>query len=420
MRTVFLSITPLLIGILLLMIGNGLQGTLLGVRAALEGFSTLETSIIMSAYFVGFLGGSQATPRMIARVGHVRVFAALASFISAALILFPVVSYTWVWVLLRIVLGFCFSGVYVVAESWLNNASSNEHRGKLLSAYMMMQTLGIVFAQWILSQGDPTGFILFIIPSVLVSISFAPILLSITPTPAFETSSPMSLRRLFRVSPLGCVGMFLMGGIFASQLAMSAVYGGQAGFSLGQISSLVASIYLGAMLFQVPIGWISDRIDRRLAVMGVAAMGAAACFAGNFLATNHTLALVVGFVAGGAASPLYSLLIAHTNDYLEPEDMASSAGGLLFINGVGAVGGPLIAGWLMQSTGPRGYWLFQFVLLFGISLYAMWRMTRRAAIAVEDTASYVAVSPSSTPIAAEVAQEVAIEMAEEAELEEGI
>ena len=413
MKQVLASSSPLLLGILLLMIGNGLQGSLLGVRGGLEGFSTLEISIVMSGYFLGFLGGSRAAPLLIRRVGHVRVFAALGSFISAALILFPVVADPWVWTALRVMLGFCFSGVYVTSESWLNNAASNEVRGKALSAYMLVQMVGIVVAQWILSQGDPSGFILFIVPSVLVSISFAPILLSVTPTPAFETSKPMTFKKLFEVSPLGCVGMFLMGGVFASQMAMGAVYATQAGFSLGQISTFIAAIYIGAVAFQMPIGWISDHIDRRKAIFGVAGMGTAACLVGILIPGNYMLGLGIAFVAGGAANPLYSLLIAHTNDYLDPEDMAASSGGLLFINGVGAVGGPLIAGWLMGYIGPRGYWLMQAVLMGGVAAYALWRMTRRAAVPVDETTSYVAVMPSASPVVGEMAQEVAIERAEE-------
>ncbi|AJE46327.1 MFS transporter [Celeribacter indicus] len=414
MNQVLRSSAPLLAGILLLMIGNGLQGSLLGVRGVLEGFSTLEISVVMSGYFAGFLGGSRMAPILIRRVGHVRVFAALASFISAALILFPVVTDPWIWTALRVLLGFCFSGVYVTSESWLNNAASNEVRGKALSAYMLVQMSGIILAQWILSQGDPSGFVLFIVPSVLVSVSIAPILLSVTPTPAFETSKPMTLRELFRVSPLGCVGMFLMGGVFAAQMAMASVYASQAGFSLPQLSSFIAAIYVGAVAFQIPIGWISDHMDRRQVILGAAGVGALACVGGMLLPGSYYLALGVAFIAGGMANPLYSLLIAHTNDYLNPEDMASSSGGLLFINGVGAVGGPIVAGWLLGAVGPRGYWLMQAVLMGAVALYALWRMTRRAAVPVEDTSSYVPIMPSASPVAAEVAQEVAIERADEA------
>jgi MFS family permease len=413
MRQVLASSSALLLGMLLLMIGNGLQGSVLGVRGGLEGFSTFSLSIVMSGYFLGFLGGSQIAPHLIRRVGHVRVFAALGSFISAALIIFPTLTDPVVWTILRVVLGFCFSGVYVTAESWLNNSTTNEMRGKTLSAYMIVQMVGMVIAQGILSLGDPSGYILFIVPSVLVSISFAPILLSVSPTPPYETSKPMTLRRLYEVSPLGCVGMFLMGGVFAAQMGMASVYAIQAGFSLPEVSTFIAAIFIGAVVFQMPIGWISDRIDRRLVILGAAAVGGVACVVGSLIGANLYVAIGVALLSGGMATPLYSLLIAHTNDYLEPDDMAGSSGGLIFINGVGAVGGPVIAGWLMGVFGPSGYWLLQAVLMLSIVAYAGWRMTRRAAIPVDETAAYVAVMPSTTPIASEVAQEWAIEQAED-------
>lgn len=413
MRQVLASSSALLLGMLLLMIGNGLQGSVLGVRGDMEGFSTFALSIVMSGYFLGFLGGSQITPHLIRRVGHVRVFAALGSFISAALIIFPTLTDPVVWTILRVVLGFCFSGVYVTAESWLNNSTTNEMRGKTLSAYMIVQMVGMVIAQGILSLGDPSGYILFIVPSVLVSISFAPILLSVSPTPPYETSKPMTLRRLYEVSPLGCVGMFLMGGVFAAQMGMASVYAIQAGFSLPEVSTFIAAIFVGAVVFQMPIGWISDRIDRRLVILGAAAVGGAACVVGSLIGANLYVAIGVALLSGGMATPLYSLLIAHTNDYLDPDDMAGSSGGLIFINGVGAVGGPVIAGWLMGVFGPSGYWLLQAVLMLSIVAYAGWRMTRRAAIPVDETAAYVAVMPSTTPIASEVAQEWAIEQAED-------
>ena len=170
----------LLLGMMFLMVGNGLQGTLLGIRGSIEGFSTFEMSIVMSAYFAGFLGGSKIAPDLIRRVGHVRVFAALASFISAILILYPMFAHPVTWALGRVAIGFCFSGVYVTAESWLNNSADNTNRGKALSMYMIVQMIGIVSAQAVLAIGDVSGYILFIIASVLVSISFAPILLDIS------------------------------------------------------------------------------------------------------------------------------------------------------------------------------------------------------------------------------------------------
>ena len=256
----------LLLGMLFLQLGNGLQGTLLSVRGELENFSTFEMSVVMSAYFLGFLGASKLVPELIRRVGHVRVFAALASFISAVLILYPLLVNPWVWTGGRVIIGFCFCGVYITAESWLNNSATNENRGQLLSSYMVVQMAGIVAAQVLLLVGDPGGFELFVLISVLVSISFAPILLSITPTPAFETTKPMSIKKLFSTSPLGCVGMFFLGGVFSAQFGMAPVFGTNAGLSLSEISIFVAAFYIGAMVFQFPIGWLSDRIDRRILI----------------------------------------------------------------------------------------------------------------------------------------------------------
>lgn len=417
MLEVIKSSWALLLGILLLMVGNGFQGTLLGVRGGIEGFSTFQMSIIMSAYFLGFFGGSRLTPDLIRRVGHVRVFAALGSGISAVLILFPAVVEPWAWILLRAIIGFCFSGVYVTAESWLNNSSSNENRGKALSIYMIVQMAGIVSAQGLLVLGDPSGFILFVIPSVLVSLSFAPILLSISPTPAFATAKPMSLTALYNVSPLGCVGMFVMGGVFSAQFGMASVYGTQIGLTVAEISGFVAAIYIGALLFQYPVGWASDRMDRRVLIMGSGLVGGITATAGWLWANDFTEILAVAFIVGGAANPLYSLLIAYTNDYLESDDMASASGGLIFINGMGAIAGPLITGWFMGLVGPGGFWLYISILMITLAGYATYRMTRRAATPTDDTAAYVSVSPGATAVALEAAQEWAIEVAESEEIE---
>ncbi|NRB16457.1 MAG: MFS transporter [Rhodobacteraceae bacterium] len=411
MFQVLSSAWALLLGMGLLMVGNGLQGTLLGVRGEIEGFSTLQMSFVMSAYFVGFLGGSRMTPELIRRVGHVRVFAALASFISAVMILYPAFTNPVAWSLGRALIGFCFSGVYVTAESWLNNAADNQNRGKALSLYMIVQMFGIVSAQALVLIGDPAGYEIFVLASVLISISFAPILLSISPTPAFDTAKPMSLRRLMEASPLGCVGMFLLGGVFSAQFGMSAVYAVKVGLSLTEISTFVATFYVGALFLQYPIGWMSDRMDRRILVLFVAAFAAAGSVLAIIFGGHFWMLLAAAFLVGGLANPLYSLLIAHTNDYLDHDDMAAASGGLVFINGLGAIAGPLIIGGLMSDTvfGPAGFFIFMAVLLAALAIYAGYRITQRPAIPVEDTGTMAPMWPSGSPVMVELAQEHAIE-----------
>lgn len=404
----------LLFGMFLLMLGNGLQGTLLGVRGSIEGMSPQTMSWVMTGYFVGFLFGSQLTPNMIRRVGHVRVFAALGSLVSACLILYAAWTNPYFWFLLRIIVGFCFSGIYVVAESWLNDSSSNETRGQTLSAYLIVQMMGIVLAQAVLNFADPSGYMLFIIISVVVSLSFAPILLSVSPAPQFQTSKRMTLSQLWSISPLGVVGQFFLGAIFAALFGMASVYGTERGLTVKDISLFVAAIYFGGMILQYPIGWVSDRMDRRVLIFIVCSIGTFFSFAAN-LSDSYIWLLIVAFIIGGVSNPLYSLYIAYTNDYLEHDDMASASGGLIFLTGIGAIFGPSIVGWLLDAYGAASYFWFIGTVMAIMGSYALYRMTQTSSTAVEDTSTYAPITPTSTPIAMELAQEYAIEMALEEE-----
>ncbi|MGC1261105.1 MAG: MFS transporter [Jannaschia helgolandensis] len=402
MLTVIRNSWALLFGIMLLMLGNGMQGTLLGVRGAIEGFSTGAMSIIMASYFAGFLLGSQMVPDMIRRVGHVRVFAFLGSLASAGLILYPLLTNPIAWTGLRLLLGFCFCGVYIVSESWLNNSTTNETRGRALALYMIAQMVGIVAAQALFAWGDASEYTLFIIVSVLVSLAFAPILLAATPVPPFESAKPMSFSKLYHVSPLGFIGIFLMGAVFSALFGMAGVYGAAAGLTTGQIALFVSAIYTGGMLLQYPIGWLSDRADRRKLVIAGAVIGVLACGLGISGLGGVNGALVSAFLIGGMANPLYGILLAYTNDYLEYEDMSAASGRLLFVNGLGAVGGPLITGWLMGVAGPAGFFIFVGVLMLVLAVYAGWRMTQRGAQPMGDDTNYVVMSPmATTPVTIE-------------------
>jgi len=377
MLTVLRNSWALLFGMLLLMLGNGMQGTLLGIRGGIEQFSTLQMSVVMSCYFLGFLFGSRMAPEMIRRVGHVRVFAALGSMISAVLIMYAVAPNWIAWALMRVMIGFSFSGVYITAESWLNAGSSNETRGQALSLYLIMQMLGIIASQALLNVGDPSGYILFVIPSILVSLAFTPILLSVSPAPAFDATKPLSFRRLYQASPLGCMGMFLLGGVFSAQFGMASVWGTQAGLSIREISIFVAGIYVGGLIAQYPIGWLSDRMDRRRLVLWLSVAGAVALMIPVLFDVPFMLLLVVGAMGGGISNPLYSLLVAYVNDYLDKSDMAAASAGLIFINGLGAITGPVITGWVMGQIGPSGFFLFMALLFAALAGYTVWRMGQR-------------------------------------------
>lgn len=407
-----------MLGMLLLMLGNGLQGTLLGVRGSLENIDPGTMGFVMSAYFVGFLGGSRAAPWLLRRVGYIRVFAALGSLVSAAFILYAAVVHPVAWLLLRLVVGFCFSGIYVVAESWLNHASSNEQRGQSLSLYLIVQMLGIVLGQLLLNVADPGGYDLFVLITVLVSVSFAPILLSVSPAPVLETVQPMTIKELIKASPLACFGTLLLGGVFATLFGMAPIYASEMGFSIAEVSYFISAIFLGGMLFQYPIGWLSDRYDRRYLIIAVSAACSCAAiaglFAGLFATTSFYLLTCIAFIIGGMSNPLYSLLLAYANDYMDYEQMPATSAGLLFINGFGAMTGPILVGYAMAEFGNHWFFINIATLMAVICVYGIYRITQRVYdIAPEDSAPHVLVTSRTTA----VGTEFAIEAADEAQLD---
>ena len=411
MIKVLSSIWALLLGVVLIMLGNGMHFTLIGLRGGIEGFSPTELAVVTSGYFLGFLSGARGTPLMIQRVGHVRVFAALGSFMSAALIALPLLTEPWAWTVLRILVGFCMSGIYVAAESWLNAAATNDTRGKVLSAYMIAQTLGIIGAQGLLTLGDAGTSVLFICASILVSVSFAPILLSAAVVPAVEVARPMPLRDLFKGSPLGTVGIFLLGSVYATQSGMGAVFGTQIGLTATQISIFIAMLFAGALVLQYPIGWLSDRMDRRKLIFGLAALGATSCGLGWVTGGGLWLLMMAAFLAGGVTTPLYALFLAYTNDSLSAAEMPAASGGLVFTFGLGAIAGPLVTGWAMQALDPYAFWLVLGITFAIIAVYALYRMTQRAVTPVDETDSYLNILPTASPVAVEAAGEWAVENA---------
>lgn len=400
------STWALLLGIALLMLGHGLQGTLLAVRATGERFSTTTTGIVMSGYFVGLLLGAFLTPHLVARVGHVRVFAALSSIASTAILVHALLVQPLTWFLLRVITGVCLCGVYIVTESWLNGRAGNEYRGRLFAVYMVILLGATAAAQFLLNLADPKGYTLFILVSLLLSLSIVPILLADSPAPPITRRQPVRLGELYRVSPLGTLGVIGSGVASAALYALGPVYAGQIGLSLKGISTFMAVAILGGVVLQFPIGRLSDRFDRRTVLTVTALLaGAAAAAAGPAAAAGQTGAvLALFFLLGGLSLPIYSLSVAHINDFLRPEQLVGASSAVLLANGAGAVLGPNLAGPLMQLIGPAGFTLFLAALHALIGLFAIWRMTRRAAPPLAAQRPTVILPSQSTP-AQGVAQE---------------
>jgi len=399
----------LFIGMGLLMVGNGLQGSLLGVRASIEAFPTTVTGLLMSAFYFGFLAGSLLTPRLVIRVGHVRVFAALASLASTAILVHTLFVEPWTWGMMRLVSGLCYAGLYVVAESWLNEQATNDTRGQLLSVYMGVSMGGMALGQLMLNVGDPGGSELFILVSILVSLALIPMLLSNTRGPLMEAPSPMGVNELYKASPTGFAAAFMNGILMGGAVSMGAVYGGLLGFSVSEISIFMMAFLVGGGMFQWPIGRLSDRYDRRKVLAIVTLTAAGVAVVANSVDGSLWSLVAATFLLGGLMFPMYSLALAYANDHLQPEQMVAASGTLVLIGGVGAFVGPTVVAAAMDLFGPQGFFWSLSAVHALLGLFILYRMTQRAALPAEEQGSYVAMPSRGTLVAGEMYGEAATE-----------
>ena len=393
------SAWALLLGVALIMLGNGLHGTLLGVRATLEGFGTGTTGLVLTGYFAGFMAGSWIVPPLLAKVGHVRVFAALASLASGAALLHTLFVSPLSWGLIRLVTGFSIAGLFVVTESWLNDAATNRTRGQLLSVYMIILMGGMGGGQLLMNLYDPRSFELFVLVSVLISFALIPITLSAGRAPSFEAPESIGVHALFRASPLGVGGAFLIGIAHSVLFAMGPVYATRIGLAVDRLSYFIAAALLGGLVLQWPIGWLSDRFDRRKVIVAVAWVAAGAA-AGAGLGGADSYAVLIGLTAllGGTSLPLYSLCGAHTNDHLTPRQMVAASATLVLVSGAGLTLGPSIAALAMGLTGPSGMFWSLAAAHGCVGVYGLYRMVRRDPVPLEKQRRYWPVSLRTSPI----------------------
>jgi MFS family permease len=384
------ALWTLFLAFAMLMVGNGLNLAVLGVRMADEGFGVRTAATVMACYFAGFLLGPILVVRWLSAVGHIRVFASLASLASCVVL----VHFIWVdpvtWGVLRFLFGFCMVGLYVAVESWLNDASTVRTRGRTLAVYMIVSMGGLGLGQLLVAAGDPREPALFVVASILVSLSFLPIALAAgTDAPPVRAAAVMRLREFFGVAPTGMVGIFFTGASHGILFGLSAAYATRAGFGPGAVAAFLALPSIGALAFQWPIGWASDRLPRR-AVIVVVAVTAAATAALLAVAPDHSVvALPLMFVLGGLSFPLYSLLLSHTLDRTAPQAAMGASGASLRVNGVGAVLGPIAAGAVVAATVPSAFFWCLVVTHGLIAAYAVARVLADDAVPAGLTRSLV-------------------------------
>ena len=375
----------------IIMIAFGLQGNLLGVRSVIEDFSLIATGILMSAYFIGYFIGANVVPNLVARVCHVRVFAAFASMASLSILVHAVVVNPFVWSIARFLTGMSMVSIFIVTESWLNDRANNRTRGKLLSVYMFVTYGSIALGALLLNFSSPIKFEPFILISLLLSIALIPILLTKRKAPQFKKISPMKTKELYEISPMGVVTSFCTGLTHSAIFSLTAVYAVKMSFSIFEISLLIFLITIAGALFQWPLGFISDKMDRRkivvyssiiaalFAFLAIASVGTAAKL--MHIAVDWEINKIMFFIFvtifAGFSLPIYAINIAHTNDYIPKEKFVAAGAGLQLLMGLGAIGGPVTCVIFMYNFGPSGFFVFLIILHIAISVFGFYRMTVR-------------------------------------------
>jgi len=392
MFKIFKNSWALFTGFAVLITAHGFQGNLLGVRAVIEEFNVIATGAIMSGYFVGYFFGANVIPNLVGKVGHIRVFAAFASMASLAILLHAVFVNPYVWILGRFITGLSLIGVYIVVESWLNDRATNRNRGEVLSIYMFITFSGLAFGTLLLNFNSPENYEPFILISLLFSIALIPILLTKRKPPKFKKISSINVKQLYKISPLGTFSMFCTGFIHSSIFTLGAVYAAKMNFTIFEISLFLFSISIAGALFQWPIGYFSDRSDRRIIIITCTFIAALFCFLvtsssqtsleNMYLASSIGMDKIIFFIFitiyAGFALPLFTLNLAYVNDFIPKEKFVAAGAGLQIIFGMGAMGGPVLCSVFMNIYGANGFFIYLGFFHLLIGLFGMYRITKRS------------------------------------------
>ncbi|MDA9726123.1 MFS transporter [Candidatus Pelagibacter sp.] len=405
----------LFIGIGVMMIAHGLQMQIMGIRSVLEDFSVFTTGIFMSGYYVGYFIGSKTTPNFVSKVGHIRVFAAFASLASLSALVAVVYVNPLMWTISRFITGISLVSCYVVTESWLNDRATNKNRGQLLSAYMMVIYFGLALGMLLLNISKPEAYEPFILVSVLLSVALVPILLTKRPAPKFKKIETISILELYKISPLGSLSSFFTGIIHAAFFSLISVYATIAKFTLFETSVLLFVATIAGVLGQGPIGYFSDIFDRRRVIVittfGSSLLALIAILTSNdpiqniYYMDEFAFRKIIFFIAVGLYTslclPLFSLNLAHTNDFVPKSKFVAAGGGLQLIFGVGAISGPILCAIFMEWFGLNGLFVFLIIAHSTIGVFGLYRMKVRSTVENPDS-TFTPVPATITPAGLEL------------------
>ena len=409
LNTVLRTTWPLFLGVLFIGLGNGLQGTLSSWRADFEGFSVITTGLVMSGYFVGALFSSLLSPGQIKKTGQIRTYAAYASIASTAILIQILFIEPPVWFVSRFLSGFCVAGIMIIVEGWLNSISSNENRGQIFSAHMIVVWGSLALGQGLFVVDNPAGVNLFILASILLSISLIPILLANIKAPDNDIQETLNVRDLWRASPSGIITVGLSALASAGFFGVGTIYAIKSGLSISE-TAIFMTLFIGfGALSQWPLGWLSDKIDRRKVIIFCCASVIVICIVLAIFEFNTTAFLLINGLIGASTLPLYSIGVAQTNDRLEPKQMISASGTIVLVYSVFAALGPLTVSFFLSSFNQFGFLLFLSIVHITIAVIVFLMMFIHKDVEGADQTTFQIMTHRPSTVAMEVIAEEAIE-----------
>lgn len=367
----------------------GLLSSTLALRLNEANVPTSDIGIILAVYYVGYIAASLSSAKIINKVGHIRAFSAYLSILSGLVLMHALSPTPWYWAGLRIAEGYCLGASFMCLESWLNTRAKNENRGIIMSMYMVTTYLGSACGQLMLNIQDERPFVVFTLISIIYSIALVPISLTALPTPEIKLQKSMSLKRLYKISPVGVMGCVISGVMVGSIYTLGALYATECGLSIERTSLFMFFVIIGGMLAQIPVGKISDRMDRRFVLLWEAGlMFFIAPWMHYFLDENLALLIIGALILGATIFVMYPVCVSHVNDQIEDSERVLASGLLISLQSIGMVFGPIAISFAMQEFGSISF-LIAFSLVNGA--YVLFTLKH---ITFRPSAGYVSSTPT--------------------------
>ena len=403
MQKQIFAIAAILLSTAIFIAGNGLLGTLIPVRAQLSGFSNLAIGFIGSAYFVGFVLGCFAGPNLLGRVGHIRAFAIGAAIATASTLLQSMFVTIAIWALMRALFGFAAANLYMVIESWLNDRASNEFRGRIFAAYLIVNFSSLIVGQLLFATNAPSSFALFDLCAIFYAACLIPVAFTLLPQPERGRIPQLRPVRLYRIAPVGVVGCVTVGLANGALWTLAPIYAQSHGLTKGLLAVFMSAFTLGGAVVQVPLGRFSDRVDRRVIIAGVCAMSALlGLLIAAYGAQQRIVTLGLMALFGMSVLPLYGLTVAHTNDRIPREDFVEASATLLMVNSLSSILGPPVAALITGLAGTASLFLYTAAIHASMAVFTVVRLQVKDAPASEHHAAFEPVPQQSSPVVSEL------------------